>query len=252
MSIKVNVIRKEDSEKDTYWQSFDYSGELHISVGTLINNINHEVMEKAEGERPIRWECSCEQGLCGSCAIVVNDRPGLACEIFCDDLVQKNNEITIQPLSKFPVICDLVVDRSQMFEAMKDMKLWLENTAKVSTANIPMQYEVSQCLMCGSCLEVCPNYSTEGLFAGMSSAMSAVNLTLLSEGNTYKKEYTDRVFNGCSKSLACQDVCPMDIPIVEALSTMNRVSVWGMWRRFGSRARDKNQAVFTNADLNIR
>ncbi|MFD2877102.1 hypothetical protein ACFTAO_15675 [Paenibacillus rhizoplanae] len=106
---------------------------------------------------------------------------------FCDDLVQEHNEITIHPLSKFPVISDLAVDRSQMFEVMKDMKLWLEDPAKVRTANLTLQYEVSQCLMCGSCLEVCPNYSLGELFTGMSSAMSMTNLTLLSEDKAYKK-----------------------------------------------------------------
>lgn len=233
MSIKVNIMRQENANKESYWQSFDYSGELHISVGTLINNLNNEMIEKDERERPICWECSCEQGLCGACAMVVNEKPVLSCQLFCDDLVKENNEITIQSLSKFPVISDLVVDRSQMFEVMKDMKLWLENPAKVRIANLTLQYEVSQCLMCGNCLEVCPNYSLGELFTGMSSAMAMTNLTLLSEDKAFKKAYTERVFDGCSKSLACQDVCPMDIPIVEAISTMNRVSVWGMWKMFG-------------------
>ncbi|WP_405111005.1 2Fe-2S iron-sulfur cluster-binding protein [Paenibacillus sp. FSL K6-1217] len=235
MSIRVNIKRQENADKESYWQSFDYSGELHISVGTLINNLNSEIIHKGEGERPIRWDCSCEQGLCGACAMVVNEKPALSCQLFCDDLVKADNEITIHPLSKFPVISDLAVDRSQMFEVMKDMKLWLEAPAKIRTANLTLQYEVSQCLMCGSCLEVCPNYSLGELFTGMSAAMSMTNLTLLSEDKAYKKEYTQRVYDGCSKSLACQEVCPMDIPIVEAISKMNRVSVWGMWNMFGKR-----------------
>ncbi|WP_379129652.1 succinate dehydrogenase/fumarate reductase iron-sulfur subunit [Paenibacillus sp. sgz500958] len=250
MSIKVNVLRQENADTESYWQSYDYSGELSISVATLINSINSEIVEKEEGERPIRWDCSCEQGLCGACAMVVNDKPGLSCQIFCDELVKENKEITIQALSKFPVISDLAVDRSQMFDAMKEMKLWLEEPAKVRTANLPMQYDVSQCLMCGSCLEACPNYSLGGTFAGMSSAMSMVNLTLLSEDKAFKKDYTKRVYNGCSKSLACQEVCPMEIPIVEAISKMNRVSVWSMWQMFGSSGKtDKDKAVFTNVEL---
>lgn len=253
MSVKVNIMRQESAGKESYWQSFDYSGELHISVGTLINNINSELIEKDEGERPIRWDCSCEQGLCGACAMVVNDRPVLSCQLFCDDLVKEKSEITIQSLSKFPVISDLAVDRSQMFEAMKEMKLWLEHPAKVKPANLPLQYDVSQCLMCGSCLEACPNYSLGETFTGMSSAMSMVNLTLLSEDKAFKKEYTKRVYNGCSKSLACQEVCPMEIPIVEALSRMNRVSVWGMWKMFGKGSKEEaKQAVFTTTELDIR
>jgi len=167
--------------------------------------------------------------------MVVNDRPGLSCQMFCDELVQEQPEIRIQALSKFPVVCDLVVDRSEMFEAMKEMKLWLEAPAKVRPANLPLQYEVSQCLMCGSCLEACANYSLGEAFTGMPTAMLALNLTLLSENKTYKKQYTKRVYEGCSKSLACQEVCPMDIPIVEAVSKMNRISVWSMWNLFGKR-----------------
>lgn len=97
MSIRINIKRQEDAMKEAYWQNFEYSGELHVSIGTLINNLNSEMLERDEGERPIRWDCSCEQGLCGACAMVVNEKPVLSCQLFCDDLVQENNEITIHP-----------------------------------------------------------------------------------------------------------------------------------------------------------
>ncbi|WP_151732824.1 succinate dehydrogenase/fumarate reductase iron-sulfur subunit [Paenibacillus tengchongensis] len=236
MSVKVNIRRQESADKEPYWQSFKYSGERHVSVATMIDAINRDIAASVDsGERPVEWECSCEQGLCGACAMVVNDRPGLSCQMFCDELLQEQPEISIQALSKFPVVRDLVVDRSEMFEAMKEMKLWLEAPAKVRPAHLPLQYEVSQCLMCGSCLEACPNYSLGETFTGMPAAMSALNLTLLSENKAYKKQYTKRVYEGCSKSLACQEVCPMDIPIVEAVSKMNRISVWSLWNLLGKR-----------------
>ncbi|MFD1907748.1 2Fe-2S iron-sulfur cluster-binding protein [Paenibacillus rhizoplanae] len=189
--------------------------------------------KKDEGERPIRWDCSCEQGLCGACAMVVNEKPVLSCQLFCDDLVQEHNEITIHPLSKFPVISDLAVDRSQMFEVMKDMKLWLEDPAKVRTANLTLQYEVSQCLMCGSCLEVCPNYSLGELFTGMSSAMSMTNLTLLSEDKAYKNNIPKEYMMAVPNLLPARRFAPWTFRLWRRSPKMNRVSVWGMWNMFG-------------------
>ncbi len=236
--MKISVLRKKNKDAESYWQSFDYSGDIHIPITTLLEKINRQpkiVDSEGNACEPIQWECSCQQGLCGACALVINGKPGLACQMFCDAVVNQKNEIQLEPLSKFPVICDLMIDRSQMFEAMKEMQLWLEQPAKVELKEVPFQYEVSQCLMCGCCLEVCPNYTPGALFAGAPAAIASVKLIKQSEGSEHKKKlsdgYKNRVFQGCSKSFACQTICPMEIPTVVVMSKMNRLSIWSFWQR---------------------
>lgn len=149
--------------------------------------------------------------------------------------MDSSNEIRIQPLSKFPVIRDLIINRNEMFEVMKEMKLWISGTAKVNE-DIHSEYEVSQCLMCGCCLEACPNYRRGELFAGAPVAVAASKVIVQEKEEAQvqqlRKNYKKRFYNGCVKSLACQKVCPMEIPTDMVISKMNRLSVWGIWKLF--------------------
>lgn len=234
--IIVSILRKKEKEENQYWQRFEYSGDLHIPITTLLERLNqqeHIVDLEGEEAEPIHYSCSCQQGLCGSCAFVVNDLPGLGCQIFCHNNINKKNEIVIKPLSKFPVIRDLEVDRAEMFEVMKNMKLWLNTPASVNKKKVPFEYEVSQCLMCGCCLEACPNYKRGELFTGASVAVAAAKFIEQDVDKKHlksmKKEYNKRFYKGCVKAFACQQVCPMELPIQTAISKMNKISVWSIW-----------------------
>ena len=207
------------------FKTFDYNGDLNISVITLLEKLDF----------PIEYSCSCLQGICGACAMVINSQPKLACKTFVNEerMVIEYGEITIEPLSKFPLVRDLKVDRSVLFDVMADCELWLESDSKYDSNNLDFEYEMSLCLMCGCCSEVCPNYGP-GDFAGAHAAVSASKLInqesdekhLKSIKNNYKK----RFFSHCVKSTSCEDVCPMEIPTQRAISKMNRKSVWRIWQ----------------------
>lgn len=231
--MNVKIVRKENTDSESYEQNFVYEGDVHITVEQLLIQLNDRILTGSE-DRPITWECSCEQGICGACAMVINGLPRLACQTFCDEVMGKDDTVTISPLSKFKVICDLKVDRSELSELMKRMKLWLEDQADSDNKTYDMRYEASNCLMCGCCLEVCPNYSLGQGFSGMMGTAAIANLTLHSDKDAYKKQYNDSVFEGCSKSLACQTICPMDIPMLSMMSKMNRLSIWKIWNLFKS------------------
>lgn len=240
--IKVNILRKKADEYKRYFQCFNYDGEINIPVTVLLDNINKQnIIKDVDGNvcDPIVWECSCQQGLCGACAMVINNKPVLACKTFCNELLKDNDEITIEPLSKFPCIEDLKVDRSEIFKAMEDMKLWLDEEAEVNLEEVQLQYKVSQCLMCGCCLEACVNYAPGMLFKGPAAAAASLKVAEQLKKGQHKaevlKKYKKEIFNGCSKSLACQEVCPMKIPLVEVMSKMNRYSVWGLWKLINRR-----------------
>jgi len=233
--MKVIILRQRDRDSESYTQEFEYSGEMHISIINLLENLNKEINE--QGQTPISYqicyESSCQQGLCGACAMVVNGKPVLACQAFCDEVVDKNDTIDIRPLSKFPVIQDLNVDRKEIFESMEQAQLWMEDKSKLSEKRLESQYLASLCLMCGCCLEACPNYVTGDIFKGMPVALSALNLISQSTNGKHKDEmkenYKEHVFNGCSKSMSCEKVCPMKIPTVTLMSQANRLSVWKIW-----------------------
>ena len=210
---------------DGDYQTFDYDGDLNISVVTLLERLDN----------PIEYSCSCLQGICGACAMVINSQPKLACKTFVNEecMVIEYDEITIEPLSKFPLIKDLKIDRSVLFDVMTDCEQWLENDSKMNRDNLDFEYEMSLCLMYGCCSEVCPNYKL-GDFAGAHLAVSASKLINQESDEKHlkkiKNNYKKRFFSHCVKSTACEDICPMKIPTQRAISKMNRKSVWRIWQ----------------------
>ena len=217
MKVKIKI--------DDDYQIFDYDGDLNISVITLLEKL----------DCPIEYSCSCLQGICGACAMVINSEPKLACKTFLNEemMVVKYDQITIEPLSKFPLVKDLKVDRSILFDVMKDCELWLENDSEYNPKELDFEYEMSLCLMCGCCTEVCPNYKL-GDFVGTQVAVSASKLVNQESDEEHlkniKNKYKKRFFSHCVKSTSCEDVCPMEIPTQRAISKMNRKSVWRIWQ----------------------
>ena len=217
MKVKIKI--------DGDYQIFDYDGDINISVITLLERLDW----------PIEYSCSCLQGICGACAMVINSEPKLACKTFLNEekMVTQYDQITIEPLSKFPLIKDLKVDRLVLFDAMTDCELWLENDAEYNPKDLDFEYEMSLCLMCGCCTEVCPNYKL-GDFVGTPVAVSASKLVNQESDKQHlkkmKKKYKKRFFSHCVKSISCEDVCPMEIPTQRAISKMNRKSVWRIWQ----------------------
>ena len=102
--MRVEVLRQQSTGSSPYWEAFDYDGSRDITVAALLDHINyHDDIFTAEGKPTTRilWECSCMQGVCGACAMVINDVPALACETFLRDL--GTDVVTLRPLRKFPV-----------------------------------------------------------------------------------------------------------------------------------------------------
>lgn len=240
--VRVNILRKKDRKSDSFFQHFNYEGDLNIPVNMLIENINRQsVIKDIHGSRcePINWSCSCEQGVCGACAMVINDIPRLACNTFCNELLETSNEITIKPLSKFPCIKDLEVDRASLFEIMKEMCLWLDEKVEIKSEKAFNQQGLSECLMCGCCLEACTNYKLGDTFSGPVAAVNTLRvleqLTDEEHKKQVKKDYKKNIFKGCSNSLTCQSVCPKKIPINYVMSKMNKYSVWKFWQLISER-----------------
>lgn len=221
----INVIVKRFTDGYEEKVEFTYEGDLHIPVTSLLERVNIEYDTK------IHYSSSCLQGLCGSCAMLINGWPKLACKTFVDEEVMTKymHKITVEPLSKFPVVKDLVVDRSIIFENMKRAQQWLEKDASINK-NIDFEYEVSQCLMCGCCLEACANYNGKDEYYGVVLPVSSSKIFEQESDeaklNFLKEDYEEHFFKGCVKSLVCEDVCPMKIKTQRAISIMNRNSIW--------------------------
>ena len=221
----VKMKRQSGPNAAAYWQSFSYDGPKHVTVSAVLDALNYtDDLFDVDGKPAtrIRWECSCMQAVCGGCAMVINGVPALACATFADEV--KGEMLVLEPLSKFPVVADLIVDRSIIYENLIGAKAYLESVAKSDKKQQKQQYSVAKCLKCGLCLEVCPNYHPGGDFFGAAFANESYLIASqsASKKNQAVKEYKAHFGSGCSKALSCQAVCPAKIETLTSILRMNR------------------------------
>lgn len=229
---KVRIRRQENQKSDSYWQEFEFGGSENSSIAAVLNELNsRSPLTDACGNTaaPIGWECSCMVRKCGACAMLINGLPRLACSTFLNML--KSSTVTLEPLSKFPLVRDLIVDRSFLFENLKKLNLWLESEAYMIEFTHEPRYQSARCLMCGCYLEVCPNFSSKGTFAGAVAAVNAFRILNeeqeISHRNDVSTQYKENYFEGCGKSLACHNICPIGLPVEELIVRSNSVAIWG-------------------------
>ena len=223
--MNIKILRRRFPGDTPYWQTFAYAGPEDASVASALDSLNYrdDVVDIEGKHAPrISWECSCLQGMCGGCAMVINGTPALACETFLRDL--PGDTLTLEPLRKFPVIADLVVDRTGIQAALLAAEVYPTPPAPAPTAEYPRQYAVSKCLKCGLCLEACPNYGGEDGFLGALFANDCylVDSRDRSGSAALRRTYRRRFADGCSKSLSCMAVCPMHLPTLASMAHMNR------------------------------
>lgn len=232
MEVLIEIRRQDNPESIPYAQCIKLDADKeNLTVASLLREINVSPdIKDTEGRTisQISWECSCLQKKCGACAMLINGKPRLACDTFLRDYAKKG-KISLAPLSKFPVIKDLIVDRSVLYNNLKDIKAYPKENITLTGKNTDIAYEASRCLMCGCCLEVCPNFYTGGEFYGAASFVPSTRLITGSKkggSGELKKEYEEHIYKGCGKSLACKDICPTGIDMDKLLSKSNAAAVW--------------------------
>ena len=121
----VKVLR--GTPEHQYWEEFEhtlYPGENIISF--LMNVQKEPITRQGAETTPIAWEQGCLEEVCGSCSMLINGKPRQSCTALIANLIKENGTtITLAPFTKFPLIRDLVVDRTSMFEALKKVKAWV-------------------------------------------------------------------------------------------------------------------------------
>lgn len=221
MTIEISVKRQKNRDEKSYIQKFIYTGDGNLTVADWLTEINQT---EAKTDR-IAWECGCLEKKCGACAMLVNGYPTLACSVFLKKAV-KHEKILLEPFHKFPLIKDLIVDRSIIFDTIIHMKIWMnEKNSSDYSWDYELQYKAGQCLQCGCCLEICPNFLTGKKFAGASAMVEAYRAIEQnnsdSHRNDMKKEYQKKFFAYCGQSFSCKSVCPQNLPLDEIQARVN-------------------------------
>jgi succinate dehydrogenase / fumarate reductase, iron-sulfur subunit len=231
-TVKLRIKRQAGPGKPSFFENFEVPYEEGQNVTSLLMAIreNPYTAEK-KASTPVVFEATCLEEVCGSCTMIINGKVRQACTALVDQLDQP---IKIEPMSKFPVKRDLVVDRSKMFESLKTVKAWVQidgvydlgEGPKVDPKVQEENYILSRCMTCGCCLEVCPQWTLENGFIGAQAISQAVLFNSHPNGASTKDERTkaliDNGLNDCGNAQECIKACPKEIPLTDSIARANR------------------------------
>lgn len=226
------IKRQDNPTAKAYWNSFKVTLPVSANVITVLLNIRENPVT-VEGLKvtPVAWESNCLEEVCGACTMLINKVPRQACSTLLQHLPEV---VTLEPLTKFPVIKDLIIDRNRMFESLKKVKAWIsiDGTYYMGTGPMISQveqeeaYVFSRCMTCGCCVEVCPQYNDFTKFIGAAAIGQVLLMNYHPTGNKNASERLESLLaedgiGVCGNAQNCVKVCPKKIPLTEAIAKVN-------------------------------
>jgi fumarate reductase iron-sulfur subunit len=189
---------------------------------------------REEHDPGVSFDFVCRAGICGSCAMLINGRPGLACRTLTQDLPAT---ISLFPLPGFELIADLSVNTGKWMRAMSErLQTWVHHggEANLNELEVPMDpdlaesiYELDRCIECGCCVAACGSAQMRPDFVGAVGLNKLARFRLDPRDERGDAEYyqligDDSGIFGCMSLLGCQDVCPKELSLQTQIAFMRR------------------------------
>lgn len=229
-TLKFSIFRynPQDPESIPHMESFALEETNAMTLFIALNRI------REEQDPSLQFDFCCRSGICGSCGMVINGRPGLACHTKTRDLP---DEITLLPLPVFQLVGDLSVDTGSWFRELYDtVESWI-HTKKDFDPDAPEErmenhvaeaiYELDRCVECGCCIAACGTARLKPEFLGAAGLNRVGRFLIDPRDERTEKDYYEILGNdmgifGCMGLLACEDVCPKRLPLQDQLGFLRR------------------------------
>lgn len=221
-----------------YWEEFELELKPFLNMTSALMQVQkNPVNRNKQKVTPVAWEQGCLEEVCGSCSMLINGRPRQGCTALIDQLLQAtgSNTVTVAPMTKFPLVKDLVVNRDQMFENLKKVKAWIDVDdsmdrgpgPKISPSVQEEMYTLSTCMTCGCCTEACPQINSHSKFVGPATISQARLFNSHPVGKLMAAERLRPLMeeggvSDCGNAQNCVAVCPKNIPLTESINLTAR------------------------------
>jgi fumarate reductase iron-sulfur subunit len=231
-TLNISVLRHNPTDPDCepHLQTFQVEDADAMTLFVALNLI------REEQDPSLSFDFVCRAGICGSCGMIINGRPGLACRTLTRDLP---DDITLAPLPGFELIADLSVNTGKWMRGMAEhLETWvhaqgLEQT-DLDAIETPMEpalaqqlYELERCIECGCCIAACGTAQMREDFVGAVGLNQITRFRLdprdeRSDAEFYELVGDDTGVFGCMTLLGCQDMCPKDLPLATQIAFLRR------------------------------
>lgn len=230
-TIEVKVKRQDNPNSSPYWEGFSVPYEPNMNVISVLQAIQRNPVNKnGKTVAPVVWECNCLEEVCGACTMIINGEVKQSCSALIDQL---SLNITLEPMTKFPVIRDLMVDRKKMFDALIKVKAWIPIDGTYNLGPGPridqktqeVAYSLQKCMTCGCCVEACPQYNKNSPFIGAAAINQVRLFNLHPLGKMQSGVRLDAMMekggvHDCGNAQNCVQVCPKEIPLTDSIAAV--------------------------------
>jgi succinate dehydrogenase / fumarate reductase iron-sulfur subunit len=228
MKVELRILRFDrERDKAQHWERYE------LEAGPMDRVLDLLLKVKAEQDGTLSFRRSCGHGICGSDAMMINNRNRLACRIRVDQLGRK---ISVAPLPGLPVEKDLIVDMTGFFEKYRSVKPFLLNDHPApererlqSPAQRAIYDDTTKCILCAACTTSCPSFWARPEYVGPAAIVQAHRF-IFDSRDEGAEERLDILAdeNGvwrCRTIFNCVDACPRGINITRAILEVSRAIV---------------------------
>jgi fumarate reductase iron-sulfur subunit len=231
--LKISILRYDPNIKEVapYMETFEVQEAPGMTLYIALNDIRKNL------DNSLKFDFVCRAGICGSCAMLINGRPGLACSTLTSKM---DAHITLAPLPIFELIGDLSVYTGNWMRGLNErLETWIHDEKEVDVDRLEERmepelaediYELDRCIECGCCVAGCGTIQMRENFVGAVGLNKIARFQLDPRDKRDDEDYfnligdEDGVF-GCMTLLGCEDVCPKKLPLQSKIAYLRRKMV---------------------------
>lgn len=228
--LKIEILRynPQDPQSRPHLQTFELDEAPSMTLFVALNDI------RDRQDPSLQFDFVCRAGICGSCAMLIDGTPGLACRTLTSNL---GEHITLAPLPFFELIGDLSVNTGKWMRGMSErLEAWIHSNDQVDLGRLEERmepelaeqiYELERCIECGCCLAACGTARMREDFVGAVGLNRIARMRLDPRDQRTDADYYDLIGDdqgvfGCMSLLGCHDVCPKDLDLQTQIAYMRR------------------------------
>ncbi len=232
--LQISILRFDPHNKNDFphMETFEIEEALGMTLYIVLNEI------REHHDNSLKFDFVCRAGICGSCSMLINGRPGLACRTLTSKL---DPHITLAPLPLFELIGDLSIYTGKWMRGLNErLETWIhEKSYEVEFDKLEERmepsladaiYELDRCVECGCCVAGCGTIQMNNDFVGAVGLNKIARYQLDPRDKRENEEYYELIGNedgvfGCMTLLGCEDVCPKDLPLQSKIAYLRRMMI---------------------------